>query len=208
MSINAAPVSLQLRIGQSRSMSNPVIQQLPALIGVCVGAVATYATTGLAERARWRREQVARWDQARMHAYAEYGNAVKKKYHLACRIAAGRGFPYAVQPLAPTTEAIDALGEAEGERAQAWEPVLLLGDPETVASARAWHQLVWRLEWYARGQVTAADQWEPLMEDIDTARDRFYDCARGDLGIKGGAVPTPSWPSWMEEIAADDGEAT
>lgn len=138
-------------------MSNPVVEQLPALLGVCVGAVATYVTTGLAERARWRREQVARWDQARMNAYSDYGNAVKKKYHLACRIAAGRGFPYAIEPLAPNAEAIESLSELERDRAQAWEPVLLLGDPETVASARTWHTLVWRLEWYARGQITAAD---------------------------------------------------
>ena len=141
-----------------------------------------------------------------MHAYTEYGNAVKKVYHLATRIAAGRGLPHSVEPLTPDKEAIEALSDAEGERGRAWEPVLLFGDPETVASARAWRQAVWRLVWYARGQLTATDQWEPSLRDTATARDRFYDCARRDLGVKGRAVATPPWPpSWVEELAADDG---
>jgi len=79
---------------------------------------------------------------------------------------------------------------------------LLLGDPETVTAARAWHQTVWRLEWFAAGRLTAADQWEPSMRDTEVARDRFYDCARRDLGVKGGAVPTPPWPpKWIRDLA-------
>jgi hypothetical protein len=56
-----------------------------------------------------------------MHAYTEYGNAVKKVYHLATRIAAGRGLPHSVEPLTPDKEAIEALSDAEGERGRAWE---------------------------------------------------------------------------------------
>ena len=86
-----------------------------------------------------------------MQAYAEYGNAVKNVSQLASRIAAARGFPHVVvEPLATSPEAMKALGDAEGERARTWEPVLLLGDPETFASARVWHQAVWRLMWFAR----------------------------------------------------------
>jgi hypothetical protein len=47
------------------------VQQLPALIGVLVGALATYAATSAAERARWRRTQSVRWDDKRLTAYAE-----------------------------------------------------------------------------------------------------------------------------------------
>jgi hypothetical protein len=41
-------------------MSGELVQQLPALIGVAVGAIATYAGTAGVERARWRRQQVGR----------------------------------------------------------------------------------------------------------------------------------------------------
>jgi hypothetical protein len=190
-------------LDHSCPMSSPLVQQLPALVGVAVGAIATYATTSLGERTRWRRERDVRWDEARMRAYAEYGDAVKKVTHLASRIAAGRGLPHSVEPLAPDTQAMETLSNVGGDRARAWEPVLLLGDPETVAAARAWHQAVWRLEWYAAGRLTAADQWEPAMRATEVARDRFYDCARRDLGVKGGAVPTPLWPpEWIQELAA------
>lgn len=53
-----------------------ITRQLPALIGVVVGALASYLAGAASERARWRREQSARWDDRRAQAYAEYGYAV------------------------------------------------------------------------------------------------------------------------------------
>lgn len=64
-------------------MSTPLVLELPALVGVAVGAVATYVTTSLGDRARWRRTRDERWDVARMEAYAEFGNAVKHVFNLA-----------------------------------------------------------------------------------------------------------------------------
>jgi hypothetical protein len=99
---------------------------------------------------------------------------------------------------------MEALEEADGARARAWEAVLL-GDPETVASARAWHQAAWRLVWFARGRLTAPDQWEPSMRETEVTRDRFYSCARKDLGVKGQAVPTPIWPpDWVRQLSDPD----
>jgi len=188
-------------------MGIALVRQLPALIGVGLGALVAYATTFMNERTRWRRERTARWDEARMRAYAEYGDAVKKVSHIASRIAAGRGLPHSVESLAPDADAMEALSNAGSERARAWEPVLLLGEPETVAAARAWHQTVWRLEWYAAGRLTAADQWDSALRDTEVARDKFYDCARRDLGVKGGAVPTPPWPpQWIRDL--ESGEDT
>jgi hypothetical protein len=186
-------------------MSGALVQELPALIGVGVGAVATYATTAATERTRWRRQQVSRWDRERMRAYAEYGNAVKKVTHLASRIAAGRGLPHSVEPLEPDRRALEALSQADGDRARAWESVLLLGAPETVAAARAWHQAVWRLEWFAQGRLTAADQWDPAIRETDVARDQFYESARRDLGVAGAAVRTPPWPpQWVADLTTAD----
>jgi hypothetical protein len=140
-----------------------------------------------------------------MRAYVEYWDAVKKVAYLASRIAAGRGFQHSVDQLAPRPEAMEALEEADGARARAWESVLLLGDPQTIAAARAWHEAVWRLMGFARGRLTAADQWDPSIRETDLARDRFYYCARLDLGVKGEAVATPAWPpESIKELAPTD----
>jgi hypothetical protein len=179
-------------------MSTPLAQQLPALIGVAVGSVATYVTTSLGDRTRWRRVRDERWDAARMQAYAEFGNAVKEVFHLATRIAKGRGMPYSAEPLNPDMEAISALNDAEGKRARAWESVLLLGDPETVEAGRNWWHEVWRFVWFARGWMTDTKQWEDALIVSDTARQCFYECARRDLGVKGNAAAIgPPQPQWL-----------
>jgi hypothetical protein len=63
-------------------------EQLPALIGVLLGAGATFGATFATDRARWHREQSVRWDVKRAD---EYAFAVKRVISLAVRIAAHRG---------------------------------------------------------------------------------------------------------------------
>jgi hypothetical protein len=58
-------------------------EQLPALIGVLLGAGATFGATFATDRARWHREQSVRWDVKRADAYAEYAFAVKAS-HISC----------------------------------------------------------------------------------------------------------------------------
>lgn len=179
-------------------MSDLLLQQLPALLGVVVGGTATFVTTSLADRAKWRRERRERWDAARMQVYTEFGDAVKQVFNLATRIAAGKGFPHAVDPIEPSAQAIAALGEAESARARAWEAVLLLGDPATVDAARAWWHEVWRFVWFARGWETDPEQWPIAVSESDAARQRYYDCARNDLGVGGTvAVIAPPGPRWF-----------
>lgn len=186
-------------------MSNPVLLQLPVLLGVGVGALATYATTSLGERTRWRRERNVRWDTARMQAYAAYGDAAKRVLNIAVRMAVARGLPHTVEPLASTAKTTEALGTAEDERARAWEAVLLLGDPETVAAARTWHEQIWRLVWFGLGRLTEASQWPSALRETEEARDKFYECARQDLGVQGDAVPTPPRPpQWMHGLVVTD----
>ena len=192
-------------------MSDPLVQQLPALVGVALGATAGYVTTSLADRSRWRRARDERWDAARMQAYSDFGNAVKRVFDLATRIAAGRGIQHAVQPLTPDDDSAAALTEAEGARARAWESVLLLGDPVTVDAARAWWHEVWRFVWFARGWLSDSEHWSGALAESNAARQRFYDCARRDLGV-GGDVSAigPSQPRWLaasEGIPLHDGEA-
>lgn len=117
-------------------MTNELVQQLPTLLGVGVGALATYATTSLGDRARWQRERASRWDAARMQAYTAYGDTVKRVFNLAIRMAAARGLPHTIEPLNPDAEAMEALNEAEDKRTSAWEAILLLGDPGLQAGDR------------------------------------------------------------------------
>ena len=67
-----------LPLSKGASMSG-FTQQLPALIGVVIGASTSYLVGAAIERARWRREQWARWDEKRAQAYAEYSHAVKTR---------------------------------------------------------------------------------------------------------------------------------
>jgi len=167
------------------------VQQLPALIGVLIGAAGSYLVTSVNERARWRREQSRRWDPARLQAYVDYGNAVKKVFHLAARIAAYRGLHTQMSPLA-SGEGQALLEAAAQERTAKWETVLLLGDPATIAAARAWHVSVWRLEHFAKGNAQGTEQWNAAVAEAGVKRQRYYEAARRDLGI-GGVPPSGSW---------------
>jgi hypothetical protein len=179
-----------------------LLTQLPALIGVVVGALATYVSTSTAERARWRRQRTTRWDEARVRAYAEYGNAVKRLIHVSTELAAARGIQHSSDPV-EIEEGLRTLNAVEADRTAKWEAVLLLGEAATVAAARAWHEAAWRLEWYARGRISGQAGWEEALSQADAARQVFYHHARADLGVTGGNVPPPRWPpSWLEDIEA------
>jgi len=163
------------------------LQQLPALLGVVVGAFATYATTSTAERTRWRRSQDVRWDSLRLTAYAEYAHAVKKVSSIAVRVAAHRGMHTDIGAL-PPEDGLPALAIAEEERTLKWEMVLLLGTSKTVAAARAWHESVFRLQRIVSG-VDVGITWAHAIAAASKARRRFYEAAKTDIGIAIGESP-------------------
>jgi hypothetical protein len=172
------------------------VQQLPSqlvvLASVIVGALASYLTTAATERARWRRNLDNRWDDRRIEAYASYAQAVKDIISISSRLAAGRGFGNASEPLAPTEENLALLAKAGATRANLWESVLLLGNPETVMAARKWHETAWRLEWFARGRLPNKNaNWQEARSAANEARSLFYESARKDLQVKGGMLPDP-----------------
>lgn len=96
-----------------------ILQQLPALIGVVVGALASYLAGAAAERARWRRSQSSRWDEKRAQAYADYSHAVKNVYVQCMRAAelrrrGGEGGPAAYEA------ALAELEKLTDERTAKW----------------------------------------------------------------------------------------
>lgn len=134
-----------------------LLQQLPALLGVVVGALATWVATSTAERARWRRDQSVRWDEKRLAAYTEHSHAVKQMISAATRLqdqrsGAGSG-TVSVDAQAALAAGEAALVAAEDERTVKWESVLMLGSSDVIKAARAWHQGAFRWSgsrWAAR----------------------------------------------------------
>jgi hypothetical protein len=165
-----------------------VTQQLPALIGVVIGAAGSYLVGTATQRAQWRREQSSRWDEKCAQAYADYSYAVKRLYVQSLRIANFRMEGDISDPI-DYDEALTELGKLADERTAKWEIVLLLGSPDTIAAARTWHRHVWQMEFFARGERTDADQYNELREEVDADRACFYQVARHDLGILSGEIP-------------------
>ena len=124
------------------------LNQLPALLGVIVGAAASYLATSAGDKTRWMRSQRVRWEDKRVQVYADYGHAVKRVYELSKRLAASRGLPTNAGPL-PLDSGLEDLTQAGIERSEMWERLLLVGDPDAVAAARTWHHILWQLEAFA-----------------------------------------------------------
>ncbi|GAA1854915.1 hypothetical protein GCM10009736_22170 [Actinomadura bangladeshensis] len=74
------------------------------------------------------------------------------------RLAAHRGLEFTVDPLDPE-EGMGLLAQAESRRQAEWEAVLLVGEAETVAAARAWHEAVWNVEPWSRGLRNDQEGW-------------------------------------------------
>jgi hypothetical protein len=163
------------------------LEQLPTLVGVLVGALATYGATAAAERARWRRGQSVRWDEKRLDAYEEYAHALKQVISIALRLAAlpdahpDGGWSLPEDDLA-------ALEVAEEHRTMGWEAVLLLGSNEVVIAARKWHQSAFELQRLAYGKPGGASLAQTISA-ISEARRTFYEVAKRDIGIDVGASP-------------------
>jgi hypothetical protein len=182
-----------------------VVQQLPALIGVVVGALGSFLVSSATESRRWRRQQSTRWDEKRAQAYAEYGFAVKNVFSLCWHISNFRGLGPMAEKI-DLTEALNELRLLNSERSVKWESVLLLGNPETVDAARRWHRLVGKVEIFVREGHTDVSEWDALFDEVNVARDRFYDAARYDLGIRSGHLPP--WGRWNETQAGPSDESS
>lgn len=178
-----------------------LLDQLPALIGVVVGSLGSYAAQSLTERRRWRRQREERWDEKRFETYGRYANALKAQLRVAQRIGAAMGFTDVADPL-QRAEGLRLLADAESHRATEWESVLLVGDAATIAAARRWHETVWTVESLVREGHVDAEKWTRAHRLVSAARDAFYENARRDLGIAGDPPPSGEWPrQWQAELS-------
>ncbi|MEV4362525.1 hypothetical protein [Nonomuraea sp. NPDC049625] len=184
-----------------------LLSQLPALLGVIVGAVGSYMATYLVERVRWNRQQTTRWDEERRKAYAEYAHSVKAVIQMSAEIAAARGVNtrFRIVNKVDVEESLKELARVAFERSAKWESVLLLGDDKTIEAGRAWHSLALRMEEFAHGSRNDPEEWASVYADAGAARDYFYEQARRDLRIHVGTNVSPRG-LWRRRPASAAGE--
>ena len=156
------------------------LQQLPALVGVMIGALATWAATSAAERAKWRRGQSVRWDEKKLAAYTEYSYAVKQLISAATRLKDQRE-DHGDGTVSADVQAVIAAGEAalaaaEDERTMKWESVLLLAK-----ASRGDHRSTGMASkcvppgWMALGRESDM-AWDEAVEAVSQARRVLRGC--------------------------------
>ncbi|MGW3953605.1 hypothetical protein ACWEKM_22430 [Streptomyces sp. NPDC004752] len=167
------------------------LQQLPALVGVMIGALGSYLAVVRSDRARFRREQAARWEERRFAVYADYARTVKQSVTLTYRLAAHFGNDPHPHPLTPQ-EAEPLLTEASAARDPSGEALLLLGSPAVVEQARAWVVVAMAMERFVRDGRCDAAAWQVLLERQRAGREGYYAAVREDLALPPGH--SAAWP--------------
>ncbi|MET7489297.1 hypothetical protein [Streptomyces sp. NPDC005538] len=170
---------------------NAFIQQLPALIGVVIGALGSYLAIVRGERVRFQREREASWEERRLKVYAEYARTLKKSVTLTYRVESHLGNDPHPHPLTPA-EAEPLLAEATVERDPSGEALILLGSPEVVEKARAWVGAVMEMERFMRAGTQDPSVWQELLERQRAGREGYYAAVRDDLALPPGH--SARWP--------------
>ena len=161
------------------------LQQLPALIGVVIGAAGSYLAVMRNDRSRFRRERAAYWQDRRLSVYTDYAMSIKRSVSVTYRLAAHVGNDPHPHPLTPE-QAYPLLDDAYDARDLAWESLLLLGAPEVVDAARDWAFTLRRMDFFVRSGTEDLGEWQALLEAQRVTRAGFYDAARRDLALQPG----------------------
>ncbi|MFJ8106199.1 hypothetical protein [Streptomyces sp. NPDC096132] len=168
------------------------IQQLPALIGVVIGALGSYLAIVRSDRARFAREQAARWEERRLSVYSDYARALKKSVTLTYRVAAHLGNDPHPHPVS-LEEAEPLLAQATDGRDPAGEALIMLGSRDVVERARTWVAVVMEMERFLRSGTVDPDAWQALLERQRAGREGYYTAVREDLALPPGHPAR--WPS-------------
>ncbi|MFE6617941.1 hypothetical protein [Streptomyces sp. NPDC057740] len=167
------------------------IQQLPALIGVVIGALGSYLVVVRGDQMRFRREQAARWEERRLAVYSDYARSVKQTITLAYRVAAGLGHGTHPDPLT-LDEARPLLAEANITRDPSGEALIMLGSRDVVEKGRAWVVTAMEMERFVRESEQDTAAWRALLDEQRAGREAYYAAVREDLGLPPGH--SARWP--------------
>ncbi|MFE0187759.1 hypothetical protein [Streptomyces sp. NPDC058989] len=149
-----------------------MISQIVTLVGVLIGALTSYLSTTVAERARHRRLLDTRWDERKLSIYVEYAAVVKEAGR-----AAGRARTEQDQEL--RQQALSEMDDAEQRRSLAFESMALLAAPSAIEAAHEVNRLLWEILIAARDPDSAPALGSDLVKALNVLHER----ARQDLGI-------------------------
>ena len=174
---------------------NEFVGQLPALLGVIVGVLASYLAATVGERARWRRVQETRWDEKRAAAYTQYAYLLKQNLQASLRLAENNGLRTRT-PSGNRQQTVEDLVRLETDRSATWESVLLHGDADVVHAGRDYTLAALKLEQEARNSPVDTDAWRVLLHAVETTRMSYYEAARRDLGVRKSQPISDAMWSW------------
>ena len=150
--------------------------QLFTLLGVLVGAMASFFATSGAERARFRREKSVRWDERRLQTYIEFSTTVKS-------ISANASRAREADDESKRLFYLEAMEQGELERVAQFEIFMLLASMPAIEAAHAVNQLIWAEE------VATRQKEVSIQGKLEGALNDLYGAARRDLGVDEKAVP-------------------
>ncbi|MEU5863576.1 hypothetical protein ABZ815_20565 [Nonomuraea sp. NPDC047529] len=161
-----------------------LLTQVITIAAVIVGAVVTYATNSATERSRHRRQLQIRWDERNLEAYADYIGKVRSCIYSAVRLYESPREPDS--PGGQWGQLLDALTAAEGQRAVAFERVMLLANDQVIEKAHEVNMAAARIDWAARRRIECSlEEWRSLHRAVFAAINRLHQCARQDLKVPG-----------------------
>ncbi|MGW4567058.1 hypothetical protein ACWEN3_33235 [Streptomyces sp. NPDC004561] len=149
-----------------------MISQIVTLAGVLVGALTSYLSVTMAERAKHRRTMATRWDQRKLDTYIEYAACVKEVVD-----AAKRSW-LAEEGSEASREFTTMMEEGERRRSALFEALVLLADPQAVMAAHHVNVALWEILGQARAHEpsSAVGEFHELLN-------KYHERAREDLGI-------------------------
>jgi hypothetical protein len=173
--------------------------QLITLAGVAVGALASFTSTSLTDRNRWRREETRRLNTERLQCYSQFASVIQRYIDFAYHTAAGLGLPVGDEEPLDTDTGLAGLTTTRAELNVEFQRVLMIGSPRVIAAAREYQHQAWYLERFARGRLHDPDTFIEAGDSRREARRRFYSEVRADLDVTSGGIPrsddvTPSQP--------------
>ncbi|MEU1345625.1 hypothetical protein [Streptomyces sp. NPDC005795] len=149
--------------------------QIFTLAGVLIGALTSYFATTVAERARFRREMVTRWDARKLDTYIEYLTCIKEIQRAA--MAAGRARDQGMD----ATDALNEMEESENKRSILFETFVLLSNEKAATAAHAVNQRTWELLSATRAPSSGVAELRPI--PLVEALNVLHKEARSDLTI-------------------------
>ncbi|MFI0965950.1 hypothetical protein ACH4S8_31825 [Streptomyces sp. NPDC021080] len=161
------------------------LQQLPALVGVVIGALGSYLALVRSDRERFERDRAVRWEERRLAVYSEYARSLKKSVTVTYRVAAHMGNDPHPHPLS-LAEAEPLLARATDDRDPAGEALIMLGSREVVDRAREWVTVVMEMERFQRVGTRDPQAWQALLERQRRGREGYYAAVREDLQLPPG----------------------